>query len=179
MFASDFYMDTAGWDPYAVGIYQRLLLYEWVNGGLPNDPIQLMRIAGAKPKKFESNWSKFVSSKFSVNGDEKLTNRRMEEVRKKQVKYLESQSEKGKKGGRPPKSPGFSLALNRQKPKESSSSSSSLLLTKNKGFDEKAENMENPKRWYKNELGNFVCYQCQKSFMNYENLQGHFQSHGK
>ncbi len=33
------------------------------------------------------------------------------------------------------------------------------------------------KRWYKNEQGNYVCYQCQKSYMQYQKLQDHLTTH--
>jgi uncharacterized protein YdaU (DUF1376 family) len=89
-YAADFYMDTAGWDPYAVGVYWRLLMYEWINDGLPTDPEQLARIGGAKPKIFNHFWDQFVSSKFSVNGNGKLINKRLENVRQNQLKYSES-----------------------------------------------------------------------------------------
>lgn len=45
MYAQDFDMDTGSWSCTAVGIYQRLLNYEWVNRSLPNDEEQLARIA--------------------------------------------------------------------------------------------------------------------------------------
>ena len=89
-YAADFYMDTAGWDPYAVGIYWRLLMYEWINGALPTELEELTRIGGAKVKTFNHFWNHQVSSKFSVNGNGKLINRRMEEVRQNQSKYSES-----------------------------------------------------------------------------------------
>jgi len=89
-YAADFYMDTAGWDPYAVGIYWRLLMYEWINGALPTELEELTRIGGAKIKTFNHFWNHQVSSKFSVNGNGKLINRRMEEVRQNQSKYSES-----------------------------------------------------------------------------------------
>jgi uncharacterized protein YdaU (DUF1376 family) len=89
-YASDFYMDTAGWDPYALGIYWRLLMYEWVNNDLPSDINELARISGSSLKKFDFFWKKNVCSKFQLNGHQKLINRRMEEVRQTQTNYSES-----------------------------------------------------------------------------------------
>ena len=56
LYASDFYMDTAHWEPETVGIYFRLLMFEWVNKSIPNNTRELARIAGLSPKKFTKNW---------------------------------------------------------------------------------------------------------------------------
>ena len=37
LYASDFYMDTQTWSNEEVGVYLRLLLYQWINGSIPND----------------------------------------------------------------------------------------------------------------------------------------------
>ncbi len=60
MYAQDFDMDTASWSNDEVGIYVRLLNYEWVNGGLPSDLSELSRIAREKKTKFEKKWIKNV-----------------------------------------------------------------------------------------------------------------------
>jgi uncharacterized protein YdaU (DUF1376 family) len=96
-YAADFDEDTASWDCYEVGVYQRLLNYEWINGCLPNEPIRLARIARTSSKKFQKSWE-IISKKFSQNGEGFLVNRRMEEEREKQRKYREEQARKGKIG---------------------------------------------------------------------------------
>jgi len=97
LYASDFYMDTVDWDNDEIGIYFRLLMAEWVNGPLDNSIHRLAKIAKLSPKKFQKKWQK-VSLKFHENGDKKLINRRLEEVREKQENYKKSQQESGKKG---------------------------------------------------------------------------------
>ena len=129
LYAADFYMDTNAWTPEEVGIYFRLLLSEWVNGPLQNDPKRLARIAGIGSKKWPKRWT-IIASKFSQNGDGKLYNKRLEEEREIQRKYRELQTKKGKMGGRPKKSCGFSPDLTGLKPEESSSSSSSINTKK-------------------------------------------------
>ncbi len=176
LYASDFYMDTSGWTATQVGIYFRLLMFEWINGSIPNDTEKLARIAQIDHGNFLKCYRPTVEGKFLENGNGVLINRRLEEVRKKQSKYLESQLEKGKKGGRPIKSHGLFLALTDEKPKESSSSSSSLIINNN-GGDEKPEKPAALRRWYRNEIGNYVCFQCQKSFMEFNNLQIHLGTH--
>lgn len=100
-YAADFDEDTASWDVNEVGIYQRLLNYEWINGwdqeGLPNDRKRLARIARCSYKKFLKGWT-IIEKKFSQNGKGFLVNRRMEEGREKLLKYIESQRESGKRG---------------------------------------------------------------------------------
>jgi len=96
LYAADFYMDTGGWTPTQVGIYFRLLMSEWVNGSIPNDMEQLSRIAQIDGGNFLKCYRPTIEGKFVPNGDGNLINKRLEEVREKQRKYRESQSQKGK-----------------------------------------------------------------------------------
>lgn len=96
LFAADFYMDTASWSVDEIGIYTRLLFYEWVNVSLPNDEKRLARIAGCSHKKFQKGWT-IIKVKFFLNGEGQFQNHRMEEGRHEQAEYIEQQSEKGKK----------------------------------------------------------------------------------
>src|SRR3972149_3176053 len=80
MYAQDFDMDTASWPNIAVGIYQRLLNYEWINEGLPEDLQELASIAREKRKIFERNWIKFISKKFHENGSGLLTNKLLKTI---------------------------------------------------------------------------------------------------
>lgn len=113
LYASDFYMDTAGWTAWEVGVYLRLLLYEWVNGGIPNDIESIARIVGepipAKTKRFNKRRGVILCEfevkitcntlkKFSLNSNGFLINSRLEEVREKQNEYREKQSISGSKG---------------------------------------------------------------------------------
>lgn len=98
-YPSDFDEDTASWEVDEVGIYQRLLNYEWINGwklgeGLPDDPERLARIARCTDKKFQKGWQ-IVSKKFSRNGEGFLINRRLEAEREVQREYREHQSQAG------------------------------------------------------------------------------------
>jgi len=111
MYAADFYMDTNDWSVEEVGIYTRLLMSAWVNGSIPSDTRKLARIAGCGMKKFNTAWCK-VESKWNFltpqggpksdivedfRDTSRLINPRMEEVRKNQAKYRESQKEKANK----------------------------------------------------------------------------------
>ncbi len=95
LYASDFYVDTNTWTIEEVGIYTRLLLSEWVNGGLPDDAVRLARASGCGTKKFQKSWGS-IQFKFHRNGNGLLVNDRLEDEREKQSKYKESQSQKGK-----------------------------------------------------------------------------------
>lgn len=101
-YAADFNGDTATWTIEEVGIYQRLLNYEWVNGwkpgeGLPDDPKRLCQIARCNTKKFSKSWP-IISKKFSANGEGFLVNRRLEEEREIQREFRKKQSESGLRG---------------------------------------------------------------------------------
>jgi len=97
LYSNDFLVDTLDWTIEEIGIYVRLLFYQWTNGSLPNDDNRLSRIAGCGVKKFRNNFKK-CSPKFILNGQGKLQNKRLEEVRKEQEEYREKQMIAGKVG---------------------------------------------------------------------------------
>ncbi len=99
LYAADFYMDVSGWTNEEVGTYFRLLMHSWVNGPLPNDMGELSRITQSSAKKFTNKWQK-LSIKFTLNGDGKYINTRLEQTREEQANYRESLSEAGKKGAK-------------------------------------------------------------------------------
>lgn len=106
LYAADFYMDTASWSPAAVGFYFRLLMYQWVNGGVPKDLEAIARITGCmETRKWRANVQRMwleCGHKFAIvpdaNGGTVYKNFRLEEEREKQKQYKELQSQKGKSG---------------------------------------------------------------------------------
>jgi uncharacterized protein YdaU (DUF1376 family) len=96
-YARDFEMGTAEFTIEEVGIYIRLLCFEWDNGTLPNNTKKLAGIARCPLDTFNQAWEA-VKEKFVSNGSDRLINERMEEVRKIQDEYRQKQSESGKKG---------------------------------------------------------------------------------
>ena len=97
LYASDFDMDTASWDNEEVGIYFRLLMYQWVNGSIPADTKRLAKIVRMGHKKFQNSWQ-IIFLKFTKKDENNLINKKMEKVRAEQIKYRESQSEHGLRG---------------------------------------------------------------------------------
>ena len=134
-YAQDFDMDTATWENDEVGAYIRLLSYEWVNGGLPNDIYKLSKIVRESQKKFIGKW-KNLSTKFIQNGNGLLINKRMEEVREQQRQYIESQREKGiksaKKRWEGHVTPVRTTVKTRLQPNDNTSTSSSTSSSNNK-----------------------------------------------
>jgi len=92
-------MDTNTWELEEIGLYFRLLMSQWVNGPLPDERKKLSKIARISSKKFHNLFPK-IRHKFKQNGDGKLFNQRLEDERQKQVKYLEKQSNFGRKGAK-------------------------------------------------------------------------------
>jgi uncharacterized protein YdaU (DUF1376 family) len=90
-YASDFEQGTADFTIEEVGIYQRLLNFEWTNGAVPNDMKKLSIICRCTTKKFLKYWTK-VETKFEKNGEGNFFNKRMEFEREKQRSYREKQS---------------------------------------------------------------------------------------
>jgi uncharacterized protein YdaU (DUF1376 family) len=137
MYSNDFLVDTLDWSIEEIGIYTRLLFYQWTNGSIPDDTKRLARIAGCGTQKFIAN-SKKVLSKFVKINEGYLQNERMEFERLKQAQYIENQREKGKKRAEERWTGHIAVATKRLqpegKPKNASSSSSSLKETSLKDF---------------------------------------------
>lgn len=125
LYAADFYMDTASWTIEEVGIYTRLLFYQWVNGSIPMDEIRLARIAGCTPKSFQKWWCQ-IKLKFSVWDHENLINLRLEETRQKQLNHSEKQSNRAKVRWENHNAAAYPVAM----PERCSSSSSSSSTSK-------------------------------------------------
>jgi uncharacterized protein YdaU (DUF1376 family) len=94
LYAADFYMDTDDWSVEELGIYTRLLLSQWVNGDLPEEPERLARIAKCSLQRFLSGW-RIVQKKFTPAGEGRIQNRRLEQTRQGQLHFREQQRNKG------------------------------------------------------------------------------------
>lgn len=94
-YADLFYIDTVEWDIAEIGLYWRLLLLQWTNGSISSDPKVLQKLTQTSSKRFTKVFQK-VSKKFVIDGDGRLINLKLEEVRQKQRQYREMQAEKGK-----------------------------------------------------------------------------------
>ncbi len=97
LYAADFEMDTAEWDIDHIGLYYRLLNVEWVNKSLPSDTHSLARMGRIDHHRFITLW-KVGKNKFPKNGDGRLYNKRMEDIRKEKEEYKLNKSNAGKKG---------------------------------------------------------------------------------
>jgi len=129
-YAADYYMDTNDWTIEEMGIYQRLLLNQWVNGDLPSEPERLARIAGCSLKKFKKGFQT-VSRKFIMLDTGRIQNERLEQTRKAQEEHREKLAISGRMGGlktqeekRKESSEASSEASSKNKPLQSSSSTS-------------------------------------------------------
>lgn len=128
LYAADFDMDTAAWTCLQVGVYFRLLMYEWVNGSLPGTISELARIARINPRTMHKVWSMTVEKKFTLNTENMYVNNRLELEREKQLNYRESQKEKGIKRAEKMWEGHIAVATKRLQPENSSSSSTSSSI---------------------------------------------------
>lgn len=97
LYAADFLTDTQAMTARAVGVYTRLLLYQWINGSVPRPPSQLSRVAGCSLSELDEVWPE-LDHKF--NGDhETIRNPRMEKVREQQERFIESRRQAGRASG--------------------------------------------------------------------------------
>jgi uncharacterized protein YdaU (DUF1376 family) len=87
-YPADFVMGTVDLSAEAVGVYIRLLCYQWEKGSVPTDPDVIARIAGCT-----SNACASVMHKFRICTDGKsMQNERLEEVRSKQEAFRKSRA---------------------------------------------------------------------------------------
>lgn len=80
------------------GLYRELLDYCYLEGSLPKDQTRLSRLAGCSPKEFSQSWGP-VSKLFDEDGD-RLTHRKVNEVKAKVLKYHEQKKHAGAASGR-------------------------------------------------------------------------------
>ena len=78
-----------------LGLYFRLLLYQWSRGCVPSDPKRLQQITGCSGLKFGHRWKK-VSELFASRCDGTLQDPAMEDTRV----TVQSKIDKQTKGGR-------------------------------------------------------------------------------
>ena len=67
-FPANFVEATYSWPPATVGIYMRLLMYQFSNGSIPSDEESCIAIANCKKEEWKEAWA-FLSGKFTA-GDE-------------------------------------------------------------------------------------------------------------
>lgn len=116
----------------AQGAYIRLLCYQWQDGFIPDEVRKLAPLCGSRVNNFETLWAQ-IKQCFDLEIEPgKIANRRMEDVRSKQLDYRKKQAEHGKNGASKRRVasgyPDESL-----KGKASSSSSSSSPIGKEEG----------------------------------------------
>jgi len=129
LYASDFLAATSEMTAEEVGVYFRLLLHQWIKGGIPDDDNRLMAMAG----QCQASSLAYAKTKFGKCEDGALRQGRMEREREKQRLYREKQAVNGAKrwlGNAKPDAKPHASAEPSQMPNAcSSSSSSSSSLT--------------------------------------------------
>lgn len=93
-YAADFLIGVMGMSDEEVGIYMRMLCFQWIKGGLPACPKEIKRLIGSKKPP-----SSDVMEKFSLVIDGKVHNERMESERQKQADFRGAKATSGSSGG--------------------------------------------------------------------------------
>lgn len=92
-YADDFVAGTADMTAEEVGVYMRLLCYQWSKGGLPADDARLAIIAG----QCQTDAVATAKAKFTLGEDGLLRNARLEVERTKQNAYRLKQAQNATK----------------------------------------------------------------------------------
>ena len=124
------------------GAYRRLMDYEWLHQGLPNDIPSLAKMCRVTPARFKKLWPK-IEVCFKKNRDgTRLTHPRLKSERDKQDKWREKSRKGGRRSAsvRADKSKGGSIGSqpksNTSSSTASSSSTSVTTTTSDEGFDD-------------------------------------------
>ncbi len=103
-YVSDFDGDTRHMSVESIGIYIRLLIYQWSNGYVPDNQSMLVRIAGCTNEQFEEFWPDQVGRCFEKSADpigrKILKNKRLEIERKKALQSTEQRRQAGINSGK-------------------------------------------------------------------------------
>ena len=130
-FPEDFLAGTMHLHPVCIGIYIRLLCFQWSHGAIPkpSERRQLMQVTGALAEELDQYLPQ-VLDKFEEGEDGALRNARLERERERKTQFHERQRANGRLGGRPPKdakkeaekepkhNPRVSSGLSEMKPKQ-------------------------------------------------------------
>lgn len=91
-YAGDFLVGVMAFSDEEVGIYIKMLAYQWEHGFLPGDRKLIKKIINSKRIPSEN-----VMQKFEISEDGNLRNKRLESERRKQESFRESRAENAKK----------------------------------------------------------------------------------
>jgi uncharacterized protein YdaU (DUF1376 family) len=90
-YPDDFVGGTMHLHPICIGIYVRLLCFQWSHGAIPDDSDQIQRITGASQKELKI-FLEIVLKKFEKNSKGQWVNDRMERERIKKHKVSEKRA---------------------------------------------------------------------------------------
>ncbi len=97
-YAGDFLTDTAEWSNEEVGIYIRLLSYQWINKSIPQGMTPMGRLVSLSQDEMAEAWAT-LGHKFTITASgARYCNPKLEEIRQTQDAYREKQSEAGRRG---------------------------------------------------------------------------------
>lgn len=101
-YPTDFIMGTMLMTAEQVGVYIRLLCFQWEQGSVPSQPALIAKVAGIRERKLLE--MEEVLAKFETGPDGRLRNAKMEKVREEKIEFSQKQSQNGSQGGRGKKS---------------------------------------------------------------------------
>ncbi len=101
-YVSDFDGDTRHMSVESIGIYIRLLIYQWTNGKVPGSKPMMVRIAGCGHDQFMESWDNEIGACFEEFNDgagSAYRNKRLQIERDKVLAATEQRRQAGKKSG--------------------------------------------------------------------------------
>jgi len=97
-YVSDFDGDTRHMSVESIGIYIRLLIYQWTNGKIPGSEPMMIRIAGCSHDQFMESWENEVGQCFEKFDDGPVTSYRNKRLQIERDKVLASTEQRRQAG---------------------------------------------------------------------------------
>jgi uncharacterized protein YdaU (DUF1376 family) len=97
-YVSDFDGDTRHMSVESIGIYIRLLIYQWTNGKIPGSEAMMIRIAGCGHDQFMESWENEIGQCFEKFEDGSVTSYRNKRLQIERDKVLASTEQRRQAG---------------------------------------------------------------------------------
>ncbi len=96
IYAQDFLVDVQEWPDVTVGIYIRLLNYQWINRTIPATVRGLTTLCNSDEETVKASWDEYIKFKFKENESGRLYNKRLEGYWQQLMNHREKCSRAGK-----------------------------------------------------------------------------------
>ena len=97
LYAQDFLTDVQEWDDAEVGVYIRLLNYQWINRSIPSTIKGIKTLCNTDEETLTEYWNEHIKHKFKQKTEDgRLQNKRLEEYWQQLINHRKKRQAAGK-----------------------------------------------------------------------------------